>query len=512
MKERNKMYVHVKWNSSVSSLHSVHEGMAFPFWLLSCIRSCRRDGPVFEILGLCERSIHCGVRTVSTSPSPSSILKIWFTGVFLTVTLFLLLPSEGPVIAGAGKSRQPLWEIDLSKFGYQGRPPIPPGPEDTWGGWTYQQGVAFTEPNVVAVFFVVRDEPSGATSAHSKPSPSDPYRLVAVFLNADRGELIRKFDWPLPISTQSVSDAFFFPATKGRFIVGIGNTLLLYSPDCKLLARYDAQMELDPIVSPAGDTILVRDPQQTAGQWISWRFDLLDTDQLSVRKSWKEPSSLNQGPVLWGNELAWISPNSLYFKTLDTAPKQLIESKKEFCGYWSFINEETIAVLECGGAEKLLLVSTGGKIIHEFDFGLEQMDDPAIASQDGRRFAVPTYEWGSGRNADPKKLTARVFSLDTERPLLTLDVPLHYGAGPNSHTPNGDTRLAGVGLRYRLTVNYWQSSPALSSGCISCQSRSSRAHVALIAITKTRPQIPRLYRRKQDQHCPRRPCPHHRNW
>ena len=108
-----------------------------------------------------------------------SIFKIGFLAVILAAALHYLVRAGFPPTVGASKPPQPLWEVDLSKFGYQGKPPIHLGPEDAWGTWTYQQGVVFTEPNVVAVFFVVHDEPSGAASGQRKSSPSDSYRLVS---------------------------------------------------------------------------------------------------------------------------------------------------------------------------------------------------------------------------------------------------------------------------------------------------------------------------------------------
>jgi hypothetical protein len=372
-----------------------------------------------------------------------TISKIGFTVTALAVAAFLLVRREHLIRAGSDESRQPVWEIDLSKFGYQGRPPVALDRAEHWGFWTYQQGVVFTQPNIIAAFFVIRDSSADDTSAPTKAAPSDRYRLVTVFLTADRGELIKKLSWPLPRSYQSVPPVFFFPATKGRFVVGIANTLTLYSPDYEVIAHYQVHTELNPIASPAGDTILLQDARPIEGKWVS-QMDLLDADQLSVRESWKGLPQMYQ--KLWSEDLAWISQRSLYFKAGATPPKQLIESKREFCGYWGFVNKDALAVVECGGGEKLVLVSTEGKIVQEFDLGLEQLDGAPVSSRDGRRFAVPSYEWGSGRNLNPQKLTARVFDLGEERPLLTLDVPPHYGTGDNFHTPHGDTRFGWGGL------------------------------------------------------------------
>lgn len=377
------------------------------------------------------------MRTILTSIITNGSSKL-----ILVLAFFLLIPSNGSLLAGPSDSRQPLWEIDLSQFGYQGRPPVPQGPADEWGFWTYQQGVVFTQSGVMAVFFVVHDDPPGA-SANRKPSPSDPYRLVALFLDANRGALIRKLDWPLPSSTDSVSPSFFFSAMNGNFIVGIGETLSLYSTHFELLAKYEFHQELDATASGAGDTVLLKSVSKIDGKWIS-RSDLVDTDRLSLRKSWEGRPQLNQS--LWGDEQAWTSNRSLNLRTADGAPKHIFESEKELCGYWSFLNSDTIAVTQCGGPEKLLVVSTEGTSIQEFDFGSEQMDGPAVASRDGRRFAVPSYEWGVGDNVDPQQLKTRVFDVGNEHPILTLEVRGHYGASANFHTPEGDTRFGWGGL------------------------------------------------------------------
>ena len=84
---------------------------------------------------------------------------------------------------------KPLWEMDVSKFGYQGRPPaalahLAPSVKPM-AGWAYQQGVAFTGPDVAVVYFVIDYAPGAADQR--EPSVSDPFRLVALFLNASNG-------------------------------------------------------------------------------------------------------------------------------------------------------------------------------------------------------------------------------------------------------------------------------------------------------------------------------------
>jgi len=109
-----------------------------------------------------------------------------------------------------------LWEVDLSHFGYQGRPPSALAHVSLASAykyrWAYQQGVVFTaDPNVVVAYFVVRDSPAGVSEPH-EPTTSDSFRLVAVFLNTKDGTSIKQLDCILPPDPNQVSSSFFYLA------------------------------------------------------------------------------------------------------------------------------------------------------------------------------------------------------------------------------------------------------------------------------------------------------------
>jgi hypothetical protein len=368
---------------------------------------------------------------------------LWKRCVLLALFFFPLLMQP--------QSPKPVWEIELSNFGYQGRPPaalqhLPPSLQP-FASWAYQQGVAFTDPNTVVVYFVVHDDPPGAAE-HRDPALSDSFRLVAMFLNADNGELKKKLDWPLPANPRAVPPSFFFPATKGQFIVALGNTLNLYSSDFKLLAHFDGHSDLSPIASPSGQSLLLSTDNQVDGQWTT-RYDLVDTTNLSELKTWSEAASIppHRIQAVWDDELAWTSRSSLYFKAPASSPKELLANQGELCGAWGFIGKGELTGPACGPANKLLTVSTQASVLWEFDLGLEQFDGPVVASANGQRFALPTFRWGSGRNNAPDQLTARVFGLKSKISLLTLNVPRNFGAGPNYfYGSYGDTRFGWGGL------------------------------------------------------------------
>lgn len=371
------------------------------------------------------------------------------------------------------QSAKPVWQIDLTSFGYQGRPPTALAHlrQDVlmrFGAGIYQQGVAFTSSNVAVAYFVVHDDPPG-TAGQREPALSDPFRLVAVFLNARNGELIKQLDWPLPANTNCGPSAFFFPATQGRFVVGLGNSLKLYSPDFKLLARFDAESVLYPIASPSGESLLLHREKQVDGEWIQ-SYQLLDTGNLSVRNSWTEPNSRPPHSIkaLWNDEMVWASqslmqfptpgsvtnqiplrsPPSIFVKTPVSPPKEFPLGQGDLCGEWNFISKDELAGPLCGAANRLLTVSTEGKIGLDFDLGFEQLDGPVVASANGQRFAVPTLRWGpGGSHGRPDQLTTRVFGLGAAGPLLQLNVLRTDGAGTSTfHDSYGDVLFGWGGL------------------------------------------------------------------
>jgi hypothetical protein len=169
----------------------------------------------------------------------------------------------------------------------------------------------------------------------------------------------------------------------------------------------------------------------------------LDASQFSSIGSWQDDPVPYQ--ALSGKEVAWFKRGSVYLKTPDTSTRVLLTSQN-LCDYWGFINPSVIALNTCGRSDQLLLVSTNdGGIVETLELGSEEMDGPPVASQNGRRFAIPTYHWGFG-NDNPKKLFAHVFNVESDQPIFTLDVQPHYTSKKNFHTPSGDTRFGWGGL------------------------------------------------------------------
>jgi hypothetical protein len=360
--------------------------------------------------------------------------------VILVVILSLATPHLRSAVHSVPANPPPLWTIDLAQYGYQGRPPIKLSNADNWGGATYNQGVVFTDPETLAAYFVVHEDPPGAT-ADRKPLPTDPYRLVVVFFNSATHEFIKKMSWIMPGNAQYVSPANFFPATNGRFVVRYADTLALYSSSFKCITWRKIGYGIDIIASPAGDTLLLLETRQTDGRWTQ-KLEIVDTDRLATVKSWTTTPD-HRAEALWGQQIVARNRSSTSIQLLDADLRPWFGSD---VGGPTFLGPDTLAVLGDGAVQNVMAVSTDGKVLRKFDLGLEESDGPIVGSRDGQRYAIPTMRWGVGRKNNPDSVRARVFSLDRDAAILTLDVTLHTNGGPDSFSPEGDSRFGAGGL------------------------------------------------------------------
>src|ERR1700722_47434 len=156
-------------------------------------------------------------------------------------------------IAEKRSAPHPLWEVDLSKFDYQSKP-RESNEGNRW--WRDRQGLVFTQENVLATTFQVHIE-NGGPSVRGKTLPTDPYHMVALFLDTGRGDVIKKGDW----SVKNSDRTWFFPAQNGQFILGIGDKLSLYSPDLSIITERTMHAAYGQftmaMASPAADTFLL---------------------------------------------------------------------------------------------------------------------------------------------------------------------------------------------------------------------------------------------------------------
>lgn len=351
------------------------------------------------------------------------------------LAIAFVLPSTGwlPAVAEEASVAQPIWEVDLSKFDYQSRP-RESNEVNRW--WRARQSLVFTQENVLATTFQVHIENSGP-SVRGKTLPTDPYHMVALFLDVERGEVIKKGDWPVKSSDRT----WFFPAQNGHFVLGIADTLSLYSPDLSVVTERTLPAAfgqfLAAMPSPAADTILVLYSGGPDFKY-AWKLDLLDTTHLSTLNSWTGDQAKPKW-TLWGNELARYSDHVIQIETPHSEPREVSTTIKLYCGYQSFINQETLAVgkFRKGGCNTVAVVSTDGKVLQELHFDSKGLVGVARASRNGKFFAIDGYT----PRRNPWKPYVMVFRFGSEKPLLTVDFPLACDLSEVSLGSLGDPRM-----------------------------------------------------------------------
>jgi hypothetical protein len=341
--------------------------------------------------------------------------------------------------AGKESNPQPLWEIDLSKFGYQGRPQES---REAGSWWRDRQSLVFMEENLLATTFQVHIENSGF-SVRDKTLPTDPYHMVALFLDAGQGDPIKKADWSVKTSDRT----WFFPARNGQFILGIGDKLSLYSRDLSVITERTMHAAYGQFImamaNPTADTFLVL---YNGGPDFKYAFklDLLDTTHLSTLSSWSGDQS-KPGWALWGNELARFSDHDIRIETPPSEPMTVPTTIKMGCGLPSFVNQETLAVgkFGAGGCNTVALVATNGRVLQEVQFHSKDFVGATRASRNGKFFAI-----SASASRKPWKPFIEVFRLGTEKPLLILDIPPAADGSEISWGFMGDysTEWSGVAL------------------------------------------------------------------
>lgn len=315
----------------------------------------------------------------------------------------------------------PLWEIDLSKFGYEPRPPEPREPDGAhYFHWPTRQRIGFTQEDLLAVSFETHRE-SEELSSRKKTLPTDPYHLATVFLDAKDGTVVRKGDWPV----RTTDRTYFFPSPNGQFVLGIGTTMYLYSPDLKIATQRTLAASWGNLLmetsSPAADTFIALYAGDEEGHYVQ-TLDLIDSTTLSTLKSWTGDQARPPW-TLWGNKLARFPKIGVIQIETTTSPlRDLSPTASSKCGGATFVNRGTLAVntFAENGCNNLALISTEGTFIHGLRPEAKGLVGPAHASRNGQYFFVESL----ASQRPPWKIFVQVFELKSERPVLMIGLPL----------------------------------------------------------------------------------------
>jgi hypothetical protein len=204
---------------------------------------------------------------------------------------------------------------------------------------------------------------------------------VTVFLNAKDGTVVRQGDWPV----RTADRTFFFPAQNGQFVLGMGTTVYLYSPDLKIAAQRTLAASWGNLLmvnsSPAGDTFVALYAGDAEARYAQ-TLDLIDSTDLSTLKSWTGDQARPPW-TLWGNELARFPKigGIQEVETTTSALRDLSSSASSKCGGGTFVKQDTLAVSTFAenGCNNLALISTEGKFIHELRLEAKGLVGPARA-------------------------------------------------------------------------------------------------------------------------------------
>jgi hypothetical protein len=390
--------------------------------------------------GLIARIAHANARAVRCTPLMRSRRALGRKAKLLAAAL-VVWASFGTIRAIPQKHPQPIWEVDLSAFGYQTPESLPTSRRHDLSLWSNARGLTFTAPNVLVAYFETRDEKT-ELSSRDELQPTDPYHLHALFLDTDHGEVLAQGDWPVRPSVP----CYFFAARDSTFVVADGEELSLYSPDRLLVTRLKIPwLHEGPFkrwsaqISPDGETLLVQHGVGQKGAY-AVQFDLYDVAQLSLLKTWRTE---NLAPLtLWGREMAWTKRQEVYLETIDSDPKVFAHAEGGWCGPPSFVNQDAVFV-GCGSRQ--IIVSTSGAIVSEVELGSVGVAMPgAIPSRNGTTFAIATFVPGLFDSPTARRMTVKVINIGNAKPILMVDIPPKPGWGGIALSPKGDLLAIGA--------------------------------------------------------------------
>jgi hypothetical protein len=336
---------------------------------------------------------------------------------------------------------EPVWEVDLTKFGYQAPESLPTSRRHDLSLWSNARGLTFTAPNVLVAYFETRDEKT-ELSSRDELQPTDPYHLHALFLDANHGEVLAQGDWPVRPSIP----CYFFAARDGKFVVADGEELSLYSPDRLLITRLKIPwLHEGPFkswsaqISPDGETLLVQHGVVQGGA-NAVQLDLYGVAQLSLLKTWTKLKY--KAWALWSRQLAWSEGADVYLQTIDSGPKVFAHAEGGWCGPPSFVNEDALFV-GCGSRQ--IIVSTSGTILSEIELGSVAVAmRGAISSRNGTTFAIATFVPGLFDSPTARRMTVKVINIGNAKPILMVDIPPKPGWGGIALSPKGDLLAVGA--------------------------------------------------------------------
>jgi hypothetical protein len=255
--------------------------------------------------------------------------------------------------------------------------------------------------DTVVVTFVTRGSPA-EMPRRGETSLSLPFRLHALFVNTQSGQVRTTREWPTGLYSSRV-----LPGTEGRFIVLTADKLMLYSPQMELLKELDLSLTRRSVLgwrahlSPSRKTLVVGyEPREdesrslgearTENQWI-------DTESLTVTQRWTAKGFSGDFDNISDRAFVGILPG-IKIRELNAPWRQLCGTRTAFCGdHPQFISNSVILTRTDPLPRYISLFRTNGALLFKQDFPPSEVfqcrqyagPNPARPSADGRRFALP---------------------------------------------------------------------------------------------------------------------------
>jgi len=294
-----------------------------------------------------------------------------------------------------------------------------------------QDGVVFTDANVLAAYFVIH-QPASKLSRREQPRASDPFQLRAVFLDTATGSLQHTQDWP----TDPNMDSELLPTYDGKFIARAGDRLTLYSPAFEPLREFTLPWRFpwkgnterknkwwDVRTSPTGRFLFLNDRAFEESHWFR-----LDSDTFEELDAWEQEfrsaSHIPVGDTVLAIEQTDDPPLPIRVRTIGQPWRELDPLRDVYIKRpAAFLDDRTLVVEVTGG---MVVLSTAGEVLFAERFPDEYRKGFVWTwlrtPREGRRIVVSLIKFpGRGRIRYYRSVLVIVYDLSSRSRIFTVE-------------------------------------------------------------------------------------------
>lgn len=283
----------------------------------------------------------------------------------------------------------PIWHLSAKAYGYV--PPLPhPDPNIIYHKPPPVGPLYFLNGTILSLAWVSR-APKVILSRRNGPVASLPYKLHALFIDAQSGQLRAARKWPSASPRSRLA-----PASGGKFVIIDPAQITLYSPNGKLLSKVKLPFGLRPGtgisfpgVSPGGRYIVFNYAYAIGNETACV---IIDTESLQiVRTSVRQfpetcfLSVADDGEVLSENAAGGLDIGSLHSNAGRILCPSFFGGR---CRYGPFIGSHTLLRIGIGRQWVLHLMQPDGLVLLDDPLPEMQLVERTASCASGRRFAL----------------------------------------------------------------------------------------------------------------------------